>query len=41
LHDEVAKVAGALPDLGVAKGDTVIICMPMIPETVVAMPACA
>jgi len=41
LRDEVAKVAGALVDLGVEKGDTVIIYMPMVPETVMAMLACA
>lgn len=41
LRDEVAKVAGALVDLGVDKGDTVIIYMPMVPEAVMAMLACA
>jgi propionyl-CoA synthetase len=41
LRDEVAKVAGALRALGVAKGDTVVIYMPMIPETAFAMLACA
>jgi len=40
LLDRVAKFAGALAGLGVTKGDTVIIYMPMIPETVVAMLAC-
>ncbi|MGC8536289.1 MAG: propionyl-CoA synthetase [Rhizomicrobium sp.] len=41
LRDEVARFAGALRTLGVAKGDRVIIYMPMIPEAVVAMLACA
>ena len=41
LRDEVALFAGALRDLGVKKGDTVIIYMPMIPQAVVAMLACA
>jgi acetate--CoA ligase len=40
LH-RVAKFAGVLKKLGVEKGDRVIIYMPMIPETVVAMLACA
>jgi propionyl-CoA synthetase len=34
-------VAGGLRELGVAKGDVVIIYMPMVPETVIAMLACA
>lgn len=41
LRDEVAKVAGALVDIGVEKGDTVIIYMPMVPEAAMAMLACA
>jgi propionyl-CoA synthetase len=41
LRDKVALFAGALARLGVSKGDRVIIYMPMIPETVVAMLACA
>ncbi|MBL7825748.1 MAG: AMP-binding protein [Saprospiraceae bacterium] len=40
LH-ETAKVAGALKSLGVQKGDRVIIYMPMIPQVVFAMLACA
>ena len=36
-----AQVAGALQRLGVGKGDRVVIYMPMIPETAVAMLACA
>lgn len=41
LRDEVAVFAGVLKAQGVEKGDTVIIYMPMIPQTVVAMLACA
>ena len=41
LRDSVAKLAGALSSLGLTKGDTVIIYMPMIPQAVVAMLACA
>jgi len=41
LRDEVARLAGALRDLGVAKGDRVLIYMPMVPEAVMAMLACA
>jgi acetyl-CoA synthetase len=41
LHRSVCKLANALKRLGVAKGDRVTIYMPMIPETVVAMLACA
>ncbi len=41
LRDEVAKFAGALAGLGVAKGDRVIVYMPMIPEAAIAMLACA
>jgi propionyl-CoA synthetase len=41
LLDMVARFAGALRELGVGKGDTVIIYMPMIPQAVVAMLACA
>jgi propionyl-CoA synthetase len=41
LRDEVAVFAGALAKLGVTKGDTVVIYMPMVPEAVVAMLACA
>lgn len=41
LRDEVALLAGALVDLGVVRGDTVIIYMPMIPEAAMAMLACA
>jgi propionyl-CoA synthetase len=41
LRDQVAKLAGAICALGVRKGDRVIIYMPMIPEAVMAMLACA
>ena len=41
LTDEVATLAGVLLDLGVRKGDRVIVYMPMIPEAVVAMLASA
>ncbi len=41
LRDEVARFAGVLAGSGVTKGDRVIIYMPMIPEAVVAMLACA
>ena len=41
LRDRVAKVAGILANKGVVKGDRVIIYMPMIPEAVIAMLACA
>jgi propionyl-CoA synthetase len=41
LRDEVATFAGALAGLGVSKGDRVICYMPMIPEAVIAMLACA
>ncbi len=41
LQDTVARFAGAMAGLGVAKGDRVIIYMPMVPEALVAMLACA
>jgi propionyl-CoA synthetase len=41
LQDEVARFAGVLRSLGVARGDRVIIYMPMTPETLVGMLACA
>ncbi|WP_309647193.1 acetate--CoA ligase [Nocardioides sp.] len=41
LQAEVSRAANALIDLGVQAGDRVAIYMPMIPETVVAMLACA
>ena len=41
LRDKVAKLAGGLKSLGVEKGDTVVIYMPMVPEAAMAMLACA
>ena len=41
LRDRVARLAGALASKGVSKGDRVVIYMPMIPEALVAMLACA
>ena len=41
LLQKTAIIAGGLVDLGVAKGDLVVIYMPMVPETVTAMLACA
>ena len=41
LQERTARLAGALRARGVAKGDRVLIYMPMIPETMVAMLACA
>ncbi|MFI6483397.1 propionyl-CoA synthetase [Nonomuraea sp. NPDC050663] len=41
LLDETARTAGLLRQLGVGRGDTVVIYMPMIPEAVIAMLACA
>ena len=41
MRDHVAQLAGALRNLGVVKGDRVLIYMPMVPEAVMAMLACA
>jgi propionyl-CoA synthetase len=41
LRDQVARFAGALRQRGVAKGDRVILYMPMVPEALLAMLACA
>jgi len=41
LRDEIALFAGVLANQGVIKGDRVVIYMPMIPEAVIAMLACA
>lgn len=41
LLEKVSRLAGVLTDLGVEKGDRVLIYMPMIPEGVMAMLACA
>ena len=41
LRDRVALFAGALANQGVAKGDRVVLYMPMVPEAVISMLACA
>jgi propionyl-CoA synthetase len=41
LRDLVARCAGGLTESGIGKGDRVVIYMPMIPEAVIAMLACA
>jgi propionyl-CoA synthetase len=41
LRDEVARFAGVLAGLGVARGDRVVIYLPMVPEAAIAMLACA
>jgi len=41
LRDEVARFAGALAAQGVHAGDRVVVYMPMVPEAVIAMLACA
>ena len=41
LHDEVQRMAAILQGLGVRKGDRVLVYMPMIPEAMFAMLACA
>lgn len=41
LHAQVCRFANALKAQGIQKGDRVVIYMPMIPEAVVAMQACA
>ncbi len=41
LHDEVCKIANGLKKLGVKKGDCVAIYMPMSPQAIYAMQACA
>lgn len=41
LHNRVCRFANALRELGVSKGDRVVIYMPMIVEAVIAMQACA
>jgi acetyl-CoA synthetase len=41
LHAEVCRFANVLRDLGVGKGDRVAIYLPILPETVIAMLACA
>lgn len=41
LQEKVARLAGALQSKGVVKGDRVIVYMPMVPEALMAMLACA
>ena len=41
LRNKVAKLAGVLVNMGVTKGDRVILYMPMVPEAAMAMLACA
>jgi acyl-coenzyme A synthetase/AMP-(fatty) acid ligase len=41
LHEEVVSFAGALTDLGLRKGDTVLLFLPATPQSVIAMVACA
>jgi acetyl-CoA synthetase len=41
LHGEVCRFANALKARGIGRGDRVVIYMPMVPEAVVAMQACA
>ena len=41
LHADVCRFANGLKSLGVASGDRVVIYMPMVPEAVIAMQACA
>jgi propionyl-CoA synthetase len=41
LRDEVARFAGVLKAQGVEQGDRVVIYMPMVPEAIISMLACA
>ena len=41
LHAEVCRFANTLKNLGVHRGDRVVIYLPMVPEAVIAMQACA
>ncbi len=41
LHDDVCRFANGLKSIGIAEGDRVVIYMPMTPEAVIAMQACA
>lgn len=41
LLDKTSKLAGALANMGVNRGDRVLIYMPLIPETIIAILACA
>ena len=40
LHDHVCRLANAMKDLGVKKGDVVTVYMPMVPEAIYTMQAC-
>jgi acetyl-CoA synthetase len=41
LHRDVCRFANALKDQGIGRGDRVIVYMPLVPEAIVAMQACA
>ncbi|MBU1155536.1 MAG: propionyl-CoA synthetase [Proteobacteria bacterium] len=41
FQDQVSRLAGGLLSLGVKKGDTVVVYMPMVPQALTAMLACA
>jgi len=41
LHDRVCRMSNVLKDMGVAKGDRVVLYLPMVPEAAYAMLACA
>ena len=41
LYEQVCQFANGLKSLGVGKGDRVVIYMPMVPQAIVAMQACA
>ena len=41
LHEKVCKLANGLKELGIKKGDTVTIYLPMIPEAAISMLACS
>ena len=41
LHRDVCRLANGLKSLGIERGDRVVIYMPMVPEAVIAMQACA
>jgi acetyl-CoA synthetase len=41
LHQDVCQFANALKDQGIGRGDRVVIYMPLIPEAIIAMQACA
>ena len=41
LYEETCKFSNALKDLGIKKGDRILIYMPMVPEAAIAMLACA